>query len=214
MSKLLLCLLAVMPLMAQPPSHTLTITASRSVALQPDQVVFGLSVASGTSTTLDQIGAALTSLGITSANLSSANTTSATMLQWNFNLDVPISNLTATITSLTTLQQIIGQNNSGLTLTFNVNGTRVSQQLQQSQQAQTCTNANLISDATAQAQKLASAAGVTLGPIAKLSTTPLAVSGLSGIFAPAELVVVNSIVPANYSVPLSCSLTVQFRLLP
>jgi uncharacterized protein YggE len=214
MSKLLLCLLAVMPLMAQLPSHTLTITASRSVALQPDQVVFGLSVASGTSTTLDQIGAALTSLGITSANLSSANTTSATMLQWNFNLDVPISNLTATITSLTTLQQIIGQNNSGLTLTFNVNGTRVSQQLQQSQQAQTCTNANLISDATAQAQKLASAAGVTLGPIAKLSTTPLGVSGLSGIFAPAELVVVNSIVPANYSVPLSCSLTVQFRLLP
>ena len=51
-------------------SNTLTISATRSTYLQPDQVVFSLSVSSPVSTGLDQVVAALSGLGITSANLS------------------------------------------------------------------------------------------------------------------------------------------------
>ena len=46
MSKLPLLLLAAAPLFAQLESHTLAISATRSINLQPDQVVFGLSVSS------------------------------------------------------------------------------------------------------------------------------------------------------------------------
>jgi hypothetical protein len=209
-------LLTAAPIFAQLPPKTVTITATRSIAPQADQFVFGVSVTSGTATTLDQITGALSGLGITSASLSGVDSSNATMLQWNFTLAVPISNLPATITLLTKLERSIGQNNSGLMLTFSVNGTQASQQLQQSQQSQACSNAGLISDATAQAQKLASAAGLTLGPIVKLTTAALVESPISGVFGAATVALVGYVVPVpnNYSAPLSCSLTVQFQLLP
>lgn len=211
MSKLPLLLLAVAPVFAQLPNNTLTITATRSIAIQPDQLVFGLTVSSGTGTSLNQIVAALASLGITSVNLSGVANNSPG-LQWSFTLAVPISNLTATINSLTTLQNTITQNNSGLTLTFIINGTEVSQQFQQSQQAQTCTNANLISDATAQAQKLASVAGMTVGPILQLFNVPLTGSVVPNNYAVAVLGIVFN--PVTYSAPVTCSLSVRFQLLP
>lgn len=207
-------LLAASPVFGQLPSNTLTIGATRSIALQADQLVFGVSVSSGNAATLKQFFGALSGLGITSANLSGVDNSNATTLQWNFTLPVPIANLTATIGFLTSLEQNITQNNSGLMLTFNVNGTEVSPQLQQSQQSQSCSNANLISDATTQAQKLAAAAGMTLGPILKLSNVPLAESSISGGFGVAELALAAYVVPVNYSPPLTCSLTVQFQLLP
>src|ERR1700733_2318406 len=141
-------LLVAAPVFGQLDPHTLTISATRSVNLQPDQVVFGLSVSSSATTSLDQVVSALSNLGITSANFMSIDNNSAPKLDWNFTLAVPLSSLTATIRSLTKLQQTIAQNNSGFTLMFYVNGTEVSQQLEQSQ---SCSNSDLIADATAQA---------------------------------------------------------------
>lgn len=215
MPKLLLVLLGALPLMAQLPSNTLTITATRSVAVQPDQLVFGLTVSSSQTTNLDQIVAALADVSVTSSNFTGFDSSSAPLLDWDFTLAVPISNLTSTINSLTSLQKTITKDNSGLTLTFTVNGTQVSQQLQQSQLAQSCSDANLISDATAQAQKLASAANVTLGPVIKLSNAALPTSaGAVQPVAYAELALAAYIVPVNYSPPTTCSLSVQFQLLP
>lgn len=218
MSKLPLLLLAVLPMFGQLPSNTLTITATRSITVQPDQVSFELTVNSGMGTTLGQVVAALASLGVTSSDLSGVST-NLPSLQWTFNLAVPIANLTATINSLTNLENTITQNNSGLTLTFTVNGTQVSQQLLQSQQAQSCTNANLISDATTQAQKLASAAGMTLGPILKLSNSAavqptLAVAEISGTFAVLGAVPVPDFLLGYPASPVTCSLVVQFQLMP
>jgi hypothetical protein len=68
-----LLLLAAPPVFAQLENHTLTITATRSTNLQPDQVVFGLSVTSSAAATLDQIVGAL-GLGVTSANLTAVST--------------------------------------------------------------------------------------------------------------------------------------------
>src|ERR1700689_1263528 len=168
MSKLSLLLLAAAPLFAQLESHTLAISATRSINLQPDQAVFDLLVSSTAITSLDQIVGALSGLGVPSANLNGVDNSNPTTLQWSFTLAAPLSNLSATIGSLTRLQQTIAQNNSGLTLTFTVNGTQVLQQ------SQSCSNADLIADATAQAQKLAAAAGLTLGTILKLSNVPVA----------------------------------------
>ncbi len=60
-----LSLLAIVPAYGQLGSNTLTISATRSTYLQPDQVVFSLSVSSPVSTSLDQVVAALSGLGIT-----------------------------------------------------------------------------------------------------------------------------------------------------
>ena len=210
-------LLMAAPVFAQLDPHTITIAATRSINLQPDQVVFALSVSSTSIPSLDQVVTALSGLGITTANLTGvSNNYAPPSFQWNFTLAVPISSLTATIGSLTKLQTTIAQNNSGLTLTFYVNGTEVSQQRQQSQ---SCSNSDLIADATAQAQKLAGAAGLTLGPILKVSNTPLTQAYATSAIFPVPTLVARS---GDFSTllfgyappPLTCSLFVEFRVLP
>jgi len=47
-------LFAVVPVFGQLPSQTVTVQATRSFSLQPDQVVFGLSVSSSTGTNLNR----------------------------------------------------------------------------------------------------------------------------------------------------------------
>ena len=51
--------LAAAPVFAQLPSNTLTITATRTINLQPDQALFSLSVTSSAATNLGQVVAAL-----------------------------------------------------------------------------------------------------------------------------------------------------------
>ena len=206
-------LLSAISVFAQSPSPAVIITATRSIAVAPDQALLSLTVTSRPETNLEQIVSPLSGLGITALNLSSVYNSSATMLQWNFNLAVPLTSLTATIASLTNLVQNISQNNSGLALSFSVTGVQTSAQSQATQQAQTCTNANLIADATAQAKSLTAAAGMTLGPILKLFTVPSpAVTNV--FYAVAELSPVLYFAPANYSVSSTCSLSVEFQLAP
>jgi uncharacterized protein YggE len=211
MSKLALLLFAAAPLFAQLESHTLAISASRSITPQPDQVVFGLSVSSASSTTLDQLVGALAGLGITDANLNGISNSGP--LQWGFTLVAPLSTLSTTIASLIKLEQTIRQNNSGLTLTFTIEGT------QASQQAQSCSNADLIADATAQAQNLAASAGLTLGPILRVSNVPVAQMNA----VPNIVERLGSFVSGGFSgflfatpvpSPVTCSLLVKFQLLP
>lgn len=211
-------LLSAIPVFAQLPSQTVTIIATRSIAVAPDQALLSLTVTSRPETNLDQIVGALSGLGITPLNLSGVDQSSSTLLQWNFNLAVPLSNLTPTLASLTKLVENIWQHRSGLALAFYVTGLQASAQAQASEQAQTCTNAGLIADATAQAQKLVAAAGMTLGPILTLSTVPLAAVAepagyavLSGVLGPSPGLY---FAPAYYTPPFTCSLSVQFQLLP
>jgi hypothetical protein len=221
MSKLSLLLLASAPLFAQLESHTISISATRSVNLQPDQVVFGLSVGATGSSSLDQIVRALSSVGVTSANFAGVGSSSSLALQWSFTLIAPLSDLSATISSLMKLQQTIAQNDSGLTLTFAIDGTQVSEQLQQSQ---LCSDADLITDAIAQAQKLASAAEFTLGPIVRLSTTPAdEIYAIPNNFDRLGSFVSSGLLDfggfsdflfASAPAPVTCSLAVKFQLLP
>jgi uncharacterized protein YggE len=211
-------------LFGQLDSNSITVTASRSVYLQPDQVVFSISVSAPTNATLDDIVAALQGSGITAANLSGSSIgPPLTQTLWYFMLPTPLSNIKNTVTSLTMLQQTISQKNNGLSLNFGVQGTVVSAQLQQSQQ---CVIPDLVSDARTQAQKLVVAAGLTLGPILAIAQGP-PTGDSTGLFAFAVPTIAQRtgdfFSTSSFATPiiavsptvaaLTCSITVKFALL-
>ncbi len=172
-------------------------TASRNMDLEADQAVFSVAVDSGFDKNLDDILNALPGTGITAANLAGISTqpyplpprlgaAPLPMLAWMFRLPVPLSKVKDTTALLTSLQQSIAQKGGGLSLSFQVQGTQISPQAAQSQ---VCNPADLLADARAQAQKLASAAGLAPGAILGLVSS-----------APSP------------SLPGACSLTVRFAL--
>jgi len=183
-------------------SNSVTVSVSQTSTPQPDEGIIQITVNSGYGSSLNDIVAALQGVGVTAASfngLSSGYALNGTsqVLQWSFQIEVPLTQLKASLTSLTSLEQTIGQNNSGLQLSFNVGGTAYSQQLLQSQ---SCTPATLIAAARSQAQQLASAAGMTAGQILALSTS-----------AALPAVVVTGLLLGSVSAP-NCSLTVKFAL--
>jgi uncharacterized protein YggE len=169
----------------QPGPNSITITATRTNNIQPDQALINLGVTSGPTAGLDDITGALAGAGISGTSLtgvhtttiypSSANPTPQVALIWSFTLTAPLAKLSSTLSQILSAQQTISGNNSGLTLTFYVEGMQVSQQLQQSQP---CSQAALLADAQAQAKQVASAAGVSAGPILSMTEGSGAVGSL------------------------------------
>lgn len=121
---------------------------------------------------------------------------------FRFSLAAPIAQLKATVTMLRNLQESLVQTKTGFTLAFTLEGTQVSASLQQ---AQTCSITGLIADATSQAQKLASAAGMNLGPILAMSST-----ASSAVNQTYSIFLVGSY--ASGTTPQNCTLTVKFGL--
>lgn len=157
----------------------MTVTASNSATLQPDQVVFSIQVTSGINASLNDIVSALQGIGITTANFTGIipEVLSSIVIglpapapteTWNFTLAAPLAKIKDTVAQLTSLQQMITKQNNGLQMSFSVQGTQVSQQLQQSQP---CVLFDLLANARTQAQNLAIAAGFTLDVIQAMSST-------------------------------------------
>ncbi|HUJ50759.1 MAG TPA: hypothetical protein VLW25_11190 [Bryobacteraceae bacterium] len=162
-------------LLGQLDTNSVTVTASNSATLQPDQVVFSVEVDSGLNATLDDVVAALQGSGITAANFTGINNgllpttlVPQTTIAWLFSLSAPLAKIKDTVSQLTNLQQSIAKQNNGLKMSFSVQGTQVSQQLQQSQP---CVLSDLLANARTQAQNLASAAGFGLDVIQAMSST-------------------------------------------
>lgn len=214
-----LLILSIPVAFAQLDSNSVTVTATRTMTHQPDQVLFGVTVQSGLNTSLDDVVAVLQGSGITAANFSSISTPPPLvltgnpipapavmpMLQWTFALSVPLAKIQDTIATLSALQKSIAQQNKGLTLSFSVQGTQVSAQLQQSQ---VCPIPDLLADAQAQAQKLAAAAGLSLGAVLAMSSGVSVPSSVSSSFSLTGLL----LTPAPV-LPSVCSMTVKFALL-
>ena len=178
--------------LAQFNTNTVTVTATESAAVQPDEVNFSVSVASGNDKTLSEIVAALQGTGITAANfvrLSSLLPAGRTAnppqpaFDWTFQIPVPLAKLKDVTAGFAALAQTLPRNNSGLSLTFSVQGTAVS-----TQQTSSCKLSDLVASARTQAQQLTSAAGLTPGMILSLTTA------------------------TSPSAPTACSLTVRFLL--
>lgn len=200
---------------AQLDSNSITVTASNNTSLQPDQAVFLVAVQSPSTTGFEDVLTALQGSGITAANFTGVSTLpqlcatvtcglSPSPLQWSFGVTAPITNTKATVASLTTLQQNIAKANDGLTMSFSLIGTQVSQQLAASQ---TCSLSNLITSATTQAQNLANAGGVTLGPVIAMAGSTANVAS-SQQYLPVGPYV-SSVLTTG---PPPCSITVKFGL--
>jgi hypothetical protein len=166
--------------------------------------VFSVVVTSGLDTSLDDVIALLQGTGISAANLQSlseypiSNGSSGQpteTLNWRFSFTAPLTKNKDTIAMLTSLQQTIAMKNNGQTMSFSIQGT------QSSSQPQTCLLPDLLTDARAQAQKLADGAGLGVGNILAMSssTTGVSAAGIAGILLGAS------------SSP--CTLTVKFALL-
>jgi len=177
-SSLALLLLALpFAAFAQVDDDTITVTASRSTNLQPDEVVVGVNVSTTPDLSLDDIVGLLTGTGITAANLSSASTTTYLYAgqpqqlssQWYFAINVPISNVTTLLGSLVKLQQKLAPPAGKLSVSYNIQTVQVSQQLLD---ANPCAYTTLVSDAQRQAQTLAAAAGVGVGPVVAIGNSP------------------------------------------
>jgi hypothetical protein len=189
-------LLAPVLAVSQLSNNSVTVTASQAASQQPDQAVFGVNVVSGLDKNLSDIVGVLQGSGITAGNFVGVSSAvllavlaptppapnPAPQIQWNFQLTVPIAQLKATTTALAALAQSIPQNNSGLSLTFAVQGTQVS-----AQQTAGCSFSDLLSQARAKAQQLTNAggssAGLTVGLIQALTTSTPAACSLTVRFA-------------------------------
>jgi uncharacterized protein YggE len=183
---------------------SVTVTASRANSAAPDQALIAVTVSSPTDSSRDDVLAALQGSSISVANFESVYTAtnylpqgrSEDSLQWTFSLTAPLNNLKTTTAQLAALQQAIAQKKNGMSLSFSVRGTQASPQ---ALAAQNCALTDLISDARAQAQKMAVAAGGTVGAVLAISGSSNATPPGSGLFATPTYV------------PL-CSLTVKFAL--
>jgi hypothetical protein len=226
MSKLCLFLLSACLLIGQATQKFVTITASQPINVTPDQIVFVVTVSSSLSTGLDDVLAALQGSGITASNLSGVYTQTTytsqnqaqQKLQWSFLLPVFFGSMQDTVASLTNVQKGIAQQKSGLALNFGPQGTRVSPQAQQANQ---CSAGGLVGDAQAQAQKLADAAGLVLGPVLAISEagqSPLAALRLAPATFGGTINFGGFVTPYISPVlipppaPTTCSLTVKFAL--
>jgi len=202
---------------AQTDSNSITVVASRNASLQADQAVFGVAVSSGLSASFEDVLGALQGSGITLANFTGVSSPLSPVvisnpfigagpfapppnLQWSFTLAVPLSKIKDTIAALTTVQQNVAKKNNGLSVTFQVQGSQVSPQAQQSQ---ACALSDLIADARAQAQKLADAAGMGVGVI-------LAMSSVTSIPTPTTAGLSSFLV--GIAPTPNCTLTVKFSL--
>jgi hypothetical protein len=206
-----LLILSVPAAFAQLDSNSVTVTATRSMSQQPDQVLFAVNIQSGLNTSLDDVVAALQGSGITAANFVGVSLSPSLLynvappMQWIFSLPASLVKIKDTIAMLTALQQSIAKQNNGLMVSFSVQGTQVSGQ---SQQSFVCPIPDLLADATTQAQKLASAAGLSLGSVLAMSSGT-SVSGSVG--TPISVSAVISFAPPV--LPSVCSMTVKFALL-
>lgn len=191
-------------------SNSVTVTASRSATVQPDQAVFSVVVTSDLNSNLNDVLTAVQPAGITITNFSGVSSNSLVfisgvnqqgqqILQWAFQLLAPLTNTKSTVTSLASLQSSVPKANKNLSVSFSIQGTQVSQQ---AQQGQTCDVAGLINDARTKAQTLASAGGRTVGGLLAMSS-----STTGGAPSSAVLGIASPLLPQT------CSVTVKFSLL-
>jgi len=173
---------------ANPQTLPESITVSGAVNTIPaaDQALFYVSVTAPLSMTLDDVLAEIAGSGITAADLSSQplalyipgvlNASFAPTVSWPFTLAVPLSTLQQTISTLTALQTKIGNASAQSDLYFYVEGLQTSSQ---ALAAQSCSPSDILNNARSKAQSIATAAGLSLGPVVAISN----VAGSSGCTA-------------------------------
>jgi hypothetical protein len=190
--------------------------------LQPDQASLIVNVTSSVNTALADVLTALQTTNISTANLTSIGTTNGSgsasgnneAWYWTFTITVPLSGLKAILASLAMVQQSLPAAQNAMTVDYFLQGASFSPQLLASNP---CPYTAVFSDAQTQAQQVATAAGVTLGPVVALSdgsgmaTQPAVeyTTGVVGLLTSGAYFVEGQ--PAAPSAP-SCTMEVKFKL--
>jgi uncharacterized protein YggE len=193
---LLLLLQACLHAQATAIDRTVTVTAYRNVPVAPDQGIITVDVLTATDATLDDVLVAAQGSIVTAANFTSVYTINRLdstgqnyqdFLDWSFTLTAPLSNLKATLGQLMALQMTVGTKNNGMTVSYSLHGTLTSAQ---ALAGQNCAASDLVSDARAQAQKMAVAASLSVGAVVAVSgasvVTPPSGGFSAGISQPAR----------------------------
>lgn len=169
--------LCSLPLAAQLYNNSITVTAYPTSTVPPDEVIFSVVVSAGLDQTLGDIVNAVSGLGLSAANLvnlitfelgfiepipSIAQPNPGFAEQWTFQLVAPFSKMKATTAALASLQKTIG---GAISLTWSVTGTQLSSQ------SANCSLANLVAQARAQVQQIATASSTTPGGIVNLTSS-------------------------------------------
>jgi hypothetical protein len=217
-------------------TNTITIHSTQGYGLQANQARVVIGITSGVNSALDDVTSALEGDGITGATLSGVNTVSGfafagnqpqpqPQIEWTFTLEVSLSNPGAVLAQLTKAQQTFQTQNSGLSLNFAVEGVSSSGTF-------SCTSPqNLavaaLTQAQNQAQEIAAAAGVHVGPVLSLNfvtagpsaaspnliavPAPLPASGFS--WASTTTTVATTIFGGSlFPQTAVCEMTAQFQL--
>jgi hypothetical protein len=183
---------------AQLTPNTVTVTATRAASLQADEAVLRIVVHAPLEATREEVLAVAAGAGLSASHfsyLTFSGLTGVSPVSWCFLTTVPITDLKARLAALTAMQNALAKDGR-FTLSIFLESSDGA-----SQSRPSCSLPDLVSDARAQAAKLASAAGASLGAIqAILGGTAVTQTTSSGIGGSA---------PA--SAPI-CSVTVKFSL--
>lgn len=184
---------------AQLSPNSVTVTASRNTSPPPDVARFYISIGAGADATQQDVLAAASGAGLTAADFTGLSgyfrSPDSLTVAWSFTMTAPFSKLKSTIGLLTAVQNNLAKDKK-YSLSFSIQGSEVSPQ------ASGCAIADLVADARAQAAKLATGAGMTVGAIQAISspTTGSASPGAVGIGG------------VSLISPSVCSITVKFSL--
>ncbi len=192
-------------------ANTLTISATRTVNVPPDQATISATVLAPAGGSLDDALAALGGSGFTAANLQYfyANSQSSPQaVQWDFSLTLPLAKISNTLTAL---QQAAAQNSG---VSFGISGTQASSALIA---AQDCSYGSLLNDAQAEARLVTAAAGVSLNDLIAVSDgtlgTQVVVAGdFSALLSASRLGVGAILGPYFSATPTSCGLVAQYGI--
>jgi len=196
----------------QTSPHTLTVSASRTVNIPPDQVVVAAYINTTVDGTVDDAVAALAGTGIRVSNLLNVSPLYLQAgNQWQFSLTVSFAKMNATLAALQKAQNGVSKTGPVTAVSFSVQGAQVSSDLAATQD---CTKTALVADAQAHARRVAAAAGVSLNGIVAISD-----NGSPGV-AYAAFANLNTVRTGDFSLVNSvltspqpgCSVTVQFGI--
>jgi hypothetical protein len=218
----ILLLSAAATAFGQLDDDTLTVTATRTTSLAPDQAAISIYLSGPAGGSLEDAVAALAGSGVAASDLASVSTSSDgrdQFLQWVFNRTVSFSQLNSALAALDTIQSAAVAKKSAFSVSWFVQGT-VSPAAQQA--TALCPLPAMVSDARTQAQHVADAAGVRVGPVVSLSQAQPPALIPTAAFRSGDFVVPGS-VPNPFLVGVisssppragsSCGITVQFKLL-
>jgi hypothetical protein len=200
--KLSLLLLLPVVVLAQLTPNSVTVTASRNATAPSDLLVFNVTLTASPDIGFEDVLAAAGGAGLTAANFQGVNLSNSGPANWQFTMTAPLNNATATVGLLNAMQVSLAREKK-FTLSFQVGGTDVSAPAQ-------CPLADVFADARTQAATLASAAGVTVGPVQSLTGSTSQCS-LTVTFAPGgpRFIAIAAQTPASNAAPTSVTVSLM-----